>query len=102
MLPRCRAARDGGRDHPSGPGTRPAVSNGESPHLVTSVTMRGMGKTQLGARVDAEIAELARKRAADRGLTVGDYLAQLVLDDASGLRERAMGAAERFLAEHQD
>ncbi|RST19666.1 hypothetical protein E2C00_00085 [Streptomyces sp. WAC05374] len=60
-----------------------------------------MAKTQIGARVDAEIAELARKRAADRGMSVGDYLAQLVLEDASGLRARAMGAAERFLTEHQ-
>jgi hypothetical protein len=60
-----------------------------------------MAKTQIGARVDAEIAELARKRAADRGMSVGEYLAQLVLEDASGLRARAMGAAERFLAEHQ-
>ena len=64
--------------------------------------MRGMAnKKQLGARIDAEIAALARKRAADRGLSVGDYLAQLVLADATGLRERARGAAERFLAEHQ-
>lgn len=69
--------------------------------MVTAVTIDGMAKTQIGARVDAEIAELARKRAADRGLSVGDYLAQLVLDDASGLRERALGAAERFLAEHR-
>jgi hypothetical protein len=60
-----------------------------------------MAKTQLGARVDDEVAEIARKRAADRGLSVGDYLSQLVLEDASGLRARAMGAAERFLAEHQ-
>ncbi|MFD3456331.1 hypothetical protein ACFWVC_29690 [Streptomyces sp. NPDC058691] len=60
-----------------------------------------MAKTQLGARVDDEVAEIARKRAADRGLSVGDYLAQLVLEDSSGLRARAMGAAERFLAEHQ-
>ncbi|MCC3655792.1 MULTISPECIES: hypothetical protein [Streptomyces] len=60
-----------------------------------------MAKTQLGARVDSEIAELARKRAADRGLPVGDYLAQLVLEDASGLRQRALDAAGRFLAEHQ-
>jgi hypothetical protein len=61
-----------------------------------------MAKTQLGARVDDEVAEIARKRAADRGLSIGDYLAQLVLEDASGLRARAMGAAERFLAEHQE
>ncbi|MYZ33643.1 MULTISPECIES: hypothetical protein [unclassified Streptomyces] len=60
-----------------------------------------MAKTQLGARVDSEIAELARKRAVDRGLALGDYLAQLVLEDASGLRTRAIGAAERFLDEHQ-
>ncbi|MGW2207439.1 hypothetical protein [Streptomyces sp. NPDC001774] len=61
-----------------------------------------MGKTQLGARVDADVAELARKRAADLGLTVGGYLARLVQDDASGLRARAVDAAARFLAEHQD
>lgn len=61
-----------------------------------------MAKTQLGARVDDEVAEIARKRAADRGLSIGDYLSQLVLEDASGLRVRAMGAAERFLAEHQE
>ncbi|MFE2475068.1 hypothetical protein [Streptomyces sp. NPDC059389] len=61
-----------------------------------------MAKTQLGARVDADIAELARKRAADLGLSIGDYLARLVQDDASGLRARAVDAAARFLAEHQD
>ncbi|MER7832175.1 hypothetical protein [Streptomyces sp. NPDC095602] len=60
-----------------------------------------MAKTQLGARVDTEIAELARKRAADRGMSVGDYLAQLVVDDVSGLRAKAMDAAQRFLSEHQ-
>ena len=60
-----------------------------------------MAKTQLGARVDEDIAELAKKRAADLGLSVGDYLARLVQDDASGLRARAVEAAGRFLAEHQ-
>ncbi|WP_432155102.1 hypothetical protein [Streptomyces tricolor] len=60
-----------------------------------------MAKTQLGARVDEDVAELAKKRAADLGLSVGDYLARLVQDDASGLRARAVGAAARFLAEHQ-
>lgn len=60
-----------------------------------------MGKQQLGARVDPEVAEIARKRAADRGLSVGDYLAQLVLDDTSGMRGRAMDAAQRFLADHR-
>jgi hypothetical protein len=60
-----------------------------------------MKKQQLGARVDPEVAELARKRAADRGLHVGDYLAQLVLEDTSGIRGRAMGAAQRFLDEFQ-
>ncbi|MGA5600985.1 hypothetical protein ACPCUF_08110 [Streptomyces griseoincarnatus] len=60
-----------------------------------------MAKTQLGARVDEDVAELARRRAADLGLSVGDYLARLVQDDASGLRARAVDAAARFLAEHQ-
>ncbi|MEV4861633.1 hypothetical protein [Streptomyces ossamyceticus] len=60
-----------------------------------------MAKTQLGARVDEDVAELARKRAADLGLSVGDYLARLVQDDASGLRARSVTAAARFLADHQ-
>ncbi|MEV6107040.1 hypothetical protein AB0M28_20340 [Streptomyces sp. NPDC051940] len=61
-----------------------------------------MAKTQLGARVDEDVAELAKKRAADLGLSIGDYLARLVKDDASGLRARAVDAAARFLAEHQE
>ena len=61
----------------------------------------GMAKTQLGARVDQDVAELAKRRAADLGLSIGDYLARLVQDDASGLRARAVDAAARFLAEHQ-
>ncbi|MEV7077894.1 hypothetical protein AB0N88_05010 [Streptomyces sp. NPDC093516] len=60
-----------------------------------------MAKTQLGARVDEDVAELAKKRAADLGLSIGDYLARLVQDDVSGLRARAVDAAVRFLAEHQ-
>ncbi|MGW5063376.1 hypothetical protein ACWEQ2_39900 [Streptomyces sp. NPDC004096] len=60
-----------------------------------------MAKTQLGARVDEDVAELAKKRAADLRLSIGDYLARLVQDDASGLRARAVDAAARFLAEHQ-
>ncbi|MGW0287243.1 hypothetical protein ACWDXT_29595 [Streptomyces sp. NPDC003236] len=60
-----------------------------------------MAKTQLGARVDEDVAELARKRAADLGLSIGDYLGRLVQDDTSGLRARAVDAAARFLAEHQ-
>ncbi|MGY0065079.1 hypothetical protein ACWY4P_53140 [Streptomyces sp. LZ34] len=60
-----------------------------------------MAKTQLGARVDQEIAELAKARAKERGMPLGDYLAQLVLDDASGLRARGLEAARRFLDEHQ-
>lgn len=58
-----------------------------------------MAKTQLGARVDEEIAELARAK--DRGLSVGDYIASLVRDDTGGLRQRGMDAARRFLDEHQ-
>ncbi|MER6442699.1 hypothetical protein ABT275_41295 [Streptomyces sp. NPDC001185] len=60
-----------------------------------------MAKTQLGARVDEGIAEIAKKRAADLGLSIGDYLARLVQDDASGLRARSVDAAARFLVEHQ-
>lgn len=51
--------------------------------------------------MDEDVAELARRRAADLGLSIGDYLARLVQDDASGLRARAVDAAARFLAEHQ-
>jgi hypothetical protein len=61
-----------------------------------------MAKTQIGARVDQDVAELARQRAADLGMTVGDYLTRLVQEDSSGLRARAMDAAARFLADHQD
>ena len=61
-----------------------------------------MAKTQLGARVDQDVADLAKQRAADLGLSVGDYLARLVQDDTSGLRARAVDAAARFLAEYQD
>jgi hypothetical protein len=61
-----------------------------------------MAKTQLGARVDSDVAELARRRAADLGLSVGDYLARLVEDDTSGLRARAVDAAARFIDEFRD
>ncbi|MFF2776132.1 hypothetical protein ACFVU3_14605 [Streptomyces sp. NPDC058052] len=60
-----------------------------------------MGKTQLGARVDDDIAELARARAKDRGMSLGDYIASLVRDDADGMRRRGLDAARRFLDEHQ-
>ncbi|MEU6656027.1 hypothetical protein ABZ904_43415 [Streptomyces sp. NPDC046900] len=59
-----------------------------------------MAKTQLGARVDDDIAKLARARAKDRGLSVGDYIAALVKEDAGGLR-RGLDAARRFLDDHQ-
>ncbi|MET8788011.1 MULTISPECIES: hypothetical protein [unclassified Streptomyces] len=58
-------------------------------------------KTQLGARVDDEIKQLAEARAKDRGLSLGDYIAVLVREDTQGLRRRGLDAAERFLAEHQ-
>jgi hypothetical protein len=61
-----------------------------------------MAKTQLGARVDSNVAELARRRAADLGLSVGDYLARLVEDDTSGLRARSVDAAARFIDEFRD
>jgi hypothetical protein len=61
----------------------------------------GMAKTQLGARVDDEVAELAKARAKDRGLSVGDYIAALVREDTEGLRARGLDAARRFLDEHQ-
>ncbi|MFC9057135.1 hypothetical protein ACFTXB_03635 [Streptomyces sp. NPDC057074] len=60
-----------------------------------------MAKTQLGARVDSEIKRLAEARAADRGLSLGDYIAGLVREDTEGLRQRGLDAARRFLDEHQ-
>ncbi|MFF3910330.1 hypothetical protein ACFYZJ_31275 [Streptomyces sp. NPDC001848] len=61
-----------------------------------------MAKTQLGARVDDEIKKMAEARARDRGLSLGDYIAGLVREDTDGLRQRGLGAARRFLDEHQD
>ncbi|WP_149831236.1 hypothetical protein [Streptomyces tailanensis] len=58
-------------------------------------------KTQLGARVDSEIKALAEARAADRGLSLGDYIAGLVREDTEGLRQQGLDAARRFLDEHQ-
>jgi hypothetical protein len=63
--------------------------------------LREDGETQLGVRVDGDVAELATTRAADLGLSMEDYLAGLVQGDAGGLRARAVGAASRFLADHQ-
>lgn len=60
-----------------------------------------MAKKQLGARVDEDVADLAKRRAADLGLSIGDYLARLVQEDVGGLRARGVEAAARFLAEHQ-
>ena len=60
-----------------------------------------MAKTQLGARVDSKIKALAEARAADRGLSLGDYIADLVREDTDGLKQRGLDAARRFLDEHQ-
>ncbi|MFI7501566.1 hypothetical protein ACIBVL_24305 [Streptomyces sp. NPDC049687] len=60
-----------------------------------------MAKTQLGARVDDEIVELAKARAKDRGMSLGDYIGALVREDTSRLRQRGLDAARRFLDEHQ-
>jgi hypothetical protein len=60
-----------------------------------------MAKTQLGARVDREVKALAEARAADRGLSLGDYIAGLVREDTEGLKQRGLDAARRFLDEHQ-
>ena len=60
-----------------------------------------MAKTQLGARVDQDVKQLAEARAKDRGLSLGDYIAALVREDTDGLRQRGLDAAERFLGEHQ-
>ncbi|GGJ28598.1 hypothetical protein GCM10010121_044920 [Streptomyces brasiliensis] len=63
--------------------------------------MADMAKTQLGARVDNEVVELAKARAKDHGLSLGDYIAHLVREDVDGLRARGLDAARRFLDEHQ-
>jgi hypothetical protein len=60
-----------------------------------------MAKTQLGARVDLEVKALAEARAADRGVSLGDYIAALVREDTEGLKRRGLDAARRFLDEHQ-
>jgi hypothetical protein len=44
---------------------------------------------------------VAEARAADRGLSLGDYIAALVREDTEGLKQRGLDAARRFLDEHQ-
>lgn len=51
--------------------------------------------------MNQDVAELAKKRAADLGLSIGNYLARLVQDDASGLPTRTVDATARLLSEHQ-
>lgn len=58
-------------------------------------------KMHLGSRLPIEAVELAKGRAADLKMPVGDYVAALIHADAEGLRQRAMSSAERFLADHQ-
>ncbi len=79
----------------------PAPTDNAPPRGGTSCYHRGMAKTQKGWRVDDEIAELATARARDRGMSVGDYIAALVREDADGMRQRGLEAARRFLDEHQ-
>jgi hypothetical protein len=85
----------------AGAGRRVMTRTGSRPPTGNSCYHNLMAKTQLGARVDDEIAALARARAKDRGLSVGDYIAALVRDDADGLRQRGLDAARRFLDEHR-
>lgn len=89
-------------------GARPPALGGPgncrapSPHAGgNSCYHHGMAKTQLGARVDQDVKQLAEARAKDRGLSLGDYIAALVREDTDGLRQRGLDAAERFLSEHQ-
>ncbi|MFC5720791.1 hypothetical protein ACFP1Z_11505 [Streptomyces gamaensis] len=58
-------------------------------------------KTRLGARVDSEVLDLARARAEDLGLSIGDYISRLVREDAGQLRARGLEAARRFLDEYR-
>ncbi|MGI5444010.1 hypothetical protein [Streptomyces shenzhenensis] len=60
-----------------------------------------MSKTQWGARVDDSVKELAAIRAKERGLSIGDYIAELVREDVAGLRKRGLDAARTFLDEYQ-
>lgn len=60
-----------------------------------------MSKTQWGARVDDSVKELAAIRAKERGLSIGDYIAELVREDVAGLRRRGLDAARTFLDEYQ-
>ena len=83
-------------------GPRRSAGSEYSAGVVTAVTMLLMARTQVGARIDEDVLELAKARAKDRGQSVGEYLSQLVLEDADGLRARGLDAARRFLDEHQD
>jgi hypothetical protein len=55
---------------------------------------------QLNAKVPPGTGETARRAAADKGMTLGAYLAALVADDTSGARTRFLDVARDVLDEH--
>ncbi|MGC0415611.1 toxin-antitoxin system HicB family antitoxin [Embleya sp. AB8] len=56
-----------------------------------------MAKTQLNVRVDEEIAEKAKARAAESGQSIQEYVAEAIERDLGGPRTRFFEAADDFM-----
>lgn len=60
-----------------------------------------MGKTQLNVRMDDVLAEQAKARAAEVGLSIQEYVAEAIERDLGGPRTRFFAAADDFMTHFQ-
>ncbi|MFG2334467.1 antitoxin [Streptomyces sp. NPDC048604] len=60
-----------------------------------------MAKTQLNVRVDETTAEVARRRAQQRGVSVNRYIEELVQQDAGEVGRAFVEAAADFMREYE-
>ncbi|MCC9310667.1 toxin-antitoxin system HicB family antitoxin [Kitasatospora sp. RB6PN24] len=60
-----------------------------------------MGKKQLNVRVDATTAEMARERAEQQGISMNQYIEQLVRQDMGETGLRFVDAAAQFMKEYE-
>lgn len=60
-----------------------------------------MAKKQLNVRVDATTAEMARERAEQQGISMNQYIEQLVRQDMGEAGRTFVDAAAQFMKEHE-